>query len=322
METNDLGRIHRMSLGHVITGAVQKPLRLLLYGVDGVGKTTFAANAEDPIFIGTEDGTSVLGPDRFPEPRSWLDVMHALDELATAEHSYRTVVIDTLDWLEPLCWSHICGTGRKNKAGRAIKAIQDFDWGEGYSAALDEWRIFCSKLDRLRAERDMQSILIAHTWIKPFKNPEGEDFDRFEIKLHAKAAGLLREWCDAVLFATHEQYVYKATDKDRPRGISTGARILRTQRGAAWDAKNRFDLPEALPLDWPSLTEAIAARQTASPDTLRARITAQLEQITDAAIKDRVQRAMLAANDNASELARIQNKLTAQLTIMKTEAEK
>lgn len=305
----------RMRIANVSSGPVVKPLRLLLYGVDGVGKSSFAANADAPVYIGLEDGTSTLDVKRFPEPTSWLETLAALDELATADHPYRTAVIDTLDWLEPLCWQHVCA-GKRTKEGKPVESIEDIGYGKGYQAALDEWRIFLSKLDRLRSARGMTIILIAHSWIKPFKNPDGEDYDRHEIKLHAKAAGLIREWADAVLFATHETYTHE-TDRGT-KGISTGARIMWTQRKAAFDAKNRHDLPESLPLDWSSLTEAVIARQPLDPELLKSRIEALLVG-RDGKIAESVRSAVAKANDSASELARIHNKLSALTSIANKE---
>ena len=303
----------RMKLANIVSGPITKPPRILLYGVDGIGKTTFAASAPAPVFVGTEDGTAALPVPRFPEPRSWCDAIAAVDELADdLTHQYKTVAIDTLDWLEPLCWEHVC-FGKRTKEGKPVESIEDIPYGKGYAAALDEWRVLLSKLDRLRNSRGVLPILIAHSWIKSFKNPEGEDFDRFEIKLHQKAAGLMREWADIVLFATHETFTHE--QNGRTKGISTGARIMHTERQAAFDAKNRLNLPATLPLDWQSLQDAITSGQTASPETLRARITATLEASTDEALKDRARRAVTAAGDNAGELARIANKLAAQINI-------
>jgi len=303
----------RMKLAGVIGGVLDKPIRCLVYGVDGVGKTTFAAGAPSPIFIGAEDGTSQINVARFPEPHSWRDAFDALHELETAEHEYKTVVIDTLDWLEPMCWAHIM-KGRRTKDGKAIESIDDLDYGRGYTAALDEWRELCARLDRVRARRGMGVVLLAHAWIKKFANPEGEDFDRFEVKLHQKAAGLLREWADAVLFANFETLTHGKKGQ-RHKGISTGARILQTRRTAAADAKNRYSLPEILPLDWSSFAEAVANRQPADPEALRARITELLQAAKDEALSERVRRAVEAACDNAQLLARIENKLAAQVSV-------
>jgi hypothetical protein len=307
----------RMKLAAAVTGRLVKPMRVLVYGIEGVGKSSFAAAAPSPIFLGAEDGTSELDVARFPEPQSWRDALDAITELTTAPHEYKTLVIDTLDWLEPACWTRVF-QGRKDKAGKAYESIEDIGYGKGYNAALDHWRVLLVMLERLRTTRGMHIIPIAHSWVKTFKNPAGEDYDRYEMKLHAKAAGIWREWCDAVLFAAHETYTYES-DSGRVKGISNGARVLHTERCAAWDAKNRYDLPPTLPLDWTSFAEAVAAHRPADPAVLRARIDELLATQTDD-IKARVTAAVEAAAGNAAELARIHNTLAAMAGTNEEEA--
>jgi hypothetical protein len=299
----------RMALSNVVKGRIKKPIRALIYGVEGVGKSSFAGAAPAPIFLGVEDGTAQLDVVRFPEPQSWTDAMEAIAELTVGEHAYETLVIDTLDWLEPLCWAHVCH-GKKDKAGKAITSIEDFGYGKGYTAALDTWRQLTAALQALVARRRMNVVLIAHSWIKSFKNPAGDDFDRYELKLHPKAGGLMREWCDAVLFAQHETLTYE--QDGRVRGISSGARVIYTERCAAWDGKNRYDLPNRLPLDWAAFAEAVEAHRPGDPVALRARIEAILGDGAVAALTaERVRAAVAAAGDDAAELARIVNKLSA-----------
>lgn len=298
----------RMSLAKVVRGKLVKPPRVLIYGIEGVGKSSFAAGAPNPVFLGNEDGTSELDVARFAEPRTWNEAFEAIAELATDPHDYKTFVIDTLDWIEPICWEHVC-FGKKDKAGRKIENIEGFGYGKGYTAALDHWRVLLRALERLRSERGMTNVLIAHSWIKPFKNPAGEDYDRYEMKLHAKAGGLLREWCDAVLFANHQTFTHESNG--RVKGISDGARVIHTQRTAAWDAKNRYDLPPELPLDWEAFAEAAAAHRPADPATLKQRIEALLARSDNAVLVKKVKQATQQAGDDAAELARIADKLEA-----------
>jgi len=250
----------RMSLTKVVSGRIAKPVRVLVWGTEGIGKSTFGASAPSPIFLGAEDGTSELDVARFPEPSTWQDAHDAIAELTNVQHEYKTLVIDTLDWLEPLCWRAVCAKGDR---GKRVDSIEELPYGRGYTAALDEWRRLLSAVERLRSSRGMHVVLLAHAWIKPFKNPDGDDFDRYELKLHAKAGGLLKEWCDAVLFANYETLTREANG--RSKGVSTGARVLHTQRRAAYDSKNRYDLPETLPLDWHAFIEAVAAHRPADP---------------------------------------------------------
>jgi hypothetical protein len=295
----------RMTLGNIVTGRVAKPIRAMLYGVEGIGKSTFAANAPKPIFLGTEDGTSELDVARFPEPGTWTEGLDAIQELTTTDHDYKTLAIDTLDWLEPLCWKAVCIKG-------GWSSIEDAGYGKGYVAALDEWRIMLARLDRLRQVKKMHVVLLAHSWIKPFKNPEGDDFDRYELKLHAKTGGLLKEWCDVVMFANYETFTKKKSEKDRAKGVDAGARVMHSQRRAAWDAKNRYDLPETMPLDWELFAESVAAHKPGEPAFYRARIS-QLLPNFDEAISAKVEASVTAAGNDAAELARIADKLSGMI---------
>jgi hypothetical protein len=308
-----------MSLAKVVSGRIVKPMRLLVYGLEGVGKSTFAAAAPSPIFLGAEDGTSELDVRRFPQPTSFGDVLEAVAELTVTEHEYRTLVIDTLDWVEPLCWAHVCALA--SRPGKPpLRSIEDFGYGKGYTEAGGAWRQLTAALEHLRAERRMHVVLLAHSWIKNFKNPSGDDFDRYEMKLHKSAAGLWREWCDAVLFAAHDVTTYESDNK-RVKGISRGARILRTTHDAAWDAKNRYDLPASLPLDWEAFAEAAVAHRPDDPERLRAQIERLLAEVSDPKLIERVRNAAANATDNAGELARIANKLAAKIATTPTDEE-
>jgi hypothetical protein len=304
-----------MRLDTVTRGRVERPMRVLVYGTEGIGKTTFASCAPRPIFIASEDGTSELDVSRFPGPQTWQDVLDAVEELTTGAHDYQTLVVDTLDWLEPLAWAHVVSEARNPK----IQSIEDFGYGKGYAAALDVWRVFLASLERLRATRAMHVILLAHAWIKSFHNPEGEDFDRYEMKLHAKAAGALKEWSDAVLFARYETFAHKDERTKRVRGVSSGARIIHTQRVAAWDAKNRYDLPESLPLDWHAFADAVASRRPVDPAVSRAQIETLLGQAGEGgdavALRTLVRETVTKAGDDAAQLARIADRLAAKINL-------
>jgi len=284
-------------------------MRVLLYGTEGIGKSTFAAAAPSPIFLASEDGTAELDVARFPPPRVWTDVLDAIAELTTGEHEYRTLVIDTLDWLEPICWAHVVEQARDPK----IKSIEGFGYGKGYQAALDAWRVFLAALEHLRNVRGMHVIMVAHAWIKPFANPEGDSYDRYELKLNAKAAGALKEWSDAVLFARYETFTLK-DDRKRVRGVSSGARVIHTQRTAAWDSKNRYDLPDTLPLDWNAFAEAVAARRPVDASVSRGRIDALLER-ADEALRAIVRDTVVKAGEDAAQLARIADRLAAKINL-------
>lgn len=295
----------RMTLAAIRRGRIETPNRTLLYGVEGIGKTTFGAGAPAPIFIGAEDGTGHLDVERFPQPESWIHVREALTTLRREQHSYRTLVIDTLDWAEPLLWKFICERDGK-------KDIEDYGYGKGYVAALDEWRVLVNDLEQLRTAKGMQVVLLAHSWIKPFKNPEGDDFDRYEMKIHAKAAGLLKEWSDVVLFANYETFAHKDDKTKRVRGVSTGARLCYTTRTAAYDAKNRFSLPESIPLDWDEYDAALRRGQAADPLAFAEEIRRKAAEL-GGEIEEKVTALLGQHLGDAEMLAKINNRLNARL---------
>jgi hypothetical protein len=248
-----------MKLANVSRGVKVAPLRVILYGIAGVGKTTWAAGAPDPIFLCAEEGSNHLDVARFPVPQSWADVIDAIDTLTNEKHDHKTLVIDSLDWLEPMNWAHTCAlAGEKWIEGK--EKGSDFGFGKGYNAALDTWRVLLSRLDNLRDKRGMHVVALAHAIIAPFRNPDESvgDYDRYTLKLQdskkTSASGLWKEWAEDLFFAQFE--VFGKKSEGRTRGVSTGNRIMHTTHSAAWDAKNRHSLPAELPLSWTAFSEA------------------------------------------------------------------
>jgi len=233
-------------LEQVQRGRVAAPRRTTIYGPHGVGKSTFGAMAEAPIFLQTEDGLTNIDCERLPLATEYADVIAALGELYSEPHEYRTVVVDSVDWLERLIWAEVCQK-------RGVESIEDIGYGKGYVFALTNWREVLSGLDALRNERDMHIILIAHAQIEKFANPETDTYDRYSPRLQKLASALVQEWCDDVLFATyriHTKTTNEGFDRKRVQGIGTGERIIRTTERPAHVAKNRLGLPEEFPLDY------------------------------------------------------------------------
>jgi len=233
-------------LEQVMSGKTPAPRRVMLYGVQGVGKSTWAACAPKPIFLQTEDGLGEIDCDKLPLSTTYDGSMKALSALYTESHSYQTVVIDSLDWLERLIWAEVC---RK----RNVESIEDIGYAKGYIFALTQWREFLEGLSALRNDKGMAVVLIAHARIERFENPETESYDRYVPRLHKLAAAVVQEWCDEVFFASYKVYTKQTEEgfnRKRAQGIGTGERIIRTQERPAHVAKNRLNLPEELPLDW------------------------------------------------------------------------
>lgn len=236
-------------------GQQPMPPRILVYGTEGIGKSTLAANAPNSIFIQTEDGLSEIACDKFPLATGFDEVLAVLNELEVTEHIYQTVVIDSLDWLERLIWDAVCREYRANSIEKA-----DGGYQRGYVHALTYWRKIVDALQRLRVTKGMAIILLAHAKVEKFDDPESATYDRYSPRLQKHAAALINEWCDAVLFATRK---FRTETEDRGfgrertiavgLGSAGGERVLRTVGSPACVAKNRYDLPAEISLSWPEL---------------------------------------------------------------------
>ncbi len=299
----------KMKLTALVRGKQLQPIRAVVFGPEGCGKSTFAANAPAPIFLGAEDGTAQLDVVRFPTPSTWADVLEAVRVLASEDHQFKTLVVDSADWVEPLLWRHLIS---KDKTG--AETIEDVSggYGKGYTAALDEWRVFLAAIERMRKAKSMHVLLIAHSHIKAFKNPEGPDYERHELKLNGKAAGLLKEWSDCVMFANYETFAVADKSK-RVRGVSTGARLLNTERSAAFDAKNRYGLQPQLPLSWQAFEDAVKAGQPADPVALLEEVSRKLLELAPAE-QEKVKAALPRATD-ALRLSQLNDYINGRLAI-------
>ena len=225
--------------------------RIMLYGVEGIGKSTMAAGAPNPIFILTEDGLGSLQVSHFPLATKASDVLDAIATLCKEKHDFKTVVLDSVDWLDNLIWADV----------EATHDAKDLAYGKGAMIVADRWREILAGLNFLRNEKSMVVMLLAHTQIKRFDSPEVEPYDRYQPKLQERSNAILREWVDALLFANYKTVIRKddlGFNKTTNRGISTGERLLFTSEKPAYMAKNRYSLPESLPMSWEALAQAIA----------------------------------------------------------------
>ena len=254
-------------LDTIQTGRHEAPPRVLLYGSEGVGKSTLGSQTPNPIFVPTEDGLGQIDCHRFPLAESYEDVLSALGALFTDKHDYQTVVIDSLDWLERLVWDAVC----RDYGAKSIEKV-DGGYGKGYIHSLPYWRKFLDGLNALHKERGMLVLLLAHAKVERFEDPESSAYDRYSPRLHKHAGALLTEWTDIVTFASRKFRVEReSAGFNRERGIAHpvgqggGERILRTVGGPSCVAKNRYDLPAELPLSWDALLGAIVGDSATAP---------------------------------------------------------
>lgn len=240
-----------ISLANVKSGVSKSPPMSMVYGTHGVGKTSFAASAPAPIFLQTEDGLGLIDRPTFGLLRSFDEVMQAVGSLYSEDHKYQTLVLDSVDHLEPLVWAQVCkDNGWPN--------IETPGYGKGYVAALDMWRLLIDGLRALRDDRQMSIILIAHSQISRFEAPDSEPYDRYSPKIHKGSSALLQEAMDNVLFANYRISTVKSDagfGKKVTRAVGGGDRVLYTEERPAYLAKQRYNLEPIIPMDW----EAYAA---------------------------------------------------------------
>ncbi len=244
-------------------GRASKPPRILCYGVEGVGKSTFGSQAPKPVFIQTEDGLDEINCDKFPLATTYDEVITALADLRREEHDYESVVIDSLDWLERLVFDKLCAEHNATSIEQVAGG-----YAKGYTLALSCWREIIEHLNALRNQRGMVVLLIAHSKVERFEDPESSPYDRYSPRLHKHAAALMSEWCDAVLFATRKiRTQSEDAGFNRKRtiahaiGKAGGERILRCVGGPSCVAKNRYGITEELPLSWAAFIQAMSNHQ-------------------------------------------------------------
>ncbi len=246
-------------LQQVHSGRKHSPPRFLIYGIEGIGKSTTASQAPKPIFIQTEDGLNEIECDSFPLAEKFSDVINRISVLLNEPHDYQTIVIDSLDWMERLIWDYLC-----NEYG--VSGIEKVDGGyaRGYTHALTQWREVLNGLNALRNKCRMCVILLAHAKVEKFDDPEHSAYDRYSPRIHKHANALVTEWADGVLFATRK-LITKSEDSgfNKTRTIAAGLgkdggeRVLRCVGSPSCIAKNRYNLPAELPLSWQALMDAM-----------------------------------------------------------------
>lgn len=229
----------------VISGRIEKAKKVVLYGPEGVGKSSFASQFPNPIFIDTEGSTTELNVNRLPRPSSWTMLLQQVDWVKN--ESYKTLIIDTIDWAEMLCVQSVCAT--HNKTG-----IEAFGYGQGYIYAAEELGKFLNKLSDL-IEVGVNVVLTAHSHVVKFEQPdEMGAYDRYQLKLGQKTgsrtAALVKEWADMVLFMNYKTFSVATDDKGKKHKAQGGTRTIYATHHPAWDAKNRHGLADEFPMDY------------------------------------------------------------------------
>ena len=234
----------------VISGKIEKAKKVVLYGPEGIGKSSLASQFPNPIYIDTEGSTTELNVDRLPKPSSWTMLNQQVEWVKQQGGRFKTLVIDTIDWAEMQCIESVCAQHGK-------KGVEDFGYGNGYVYVKEELGRFLNKLSDV-VEAGIHVVLTAHAQIRKFEQPdEMGAYDRYELKLGKKTssqtAPLVKEWADMVLFMNYKTYSVATDDKGKKHKAQGGVRTIYTTHHPAWDAKNRHGLPNELPLEYGSI---------------------------------------------------------------------
>ena len=245
---------------YTLTGGVlPAPLKVVLYGVEGIGKSSFAARFPQPVFIDTEGGTGRLDVQRLPAPDSWQMLLDEAAETAAGQVPCRTLVLDTADWAEKLCMAGVCARFK-------VKGIEDIGYGKGYTYVKEDFARLLDALDGVIAS-GRHVVVVAHAAVAKFEQPDAVgSYDRWVMKTSKQVAPLLREWCDMLLFANYKTVVEKSGSGPAAKNKASGARrVLCTTHNACWDAKNRFGLPDEVPFDYESIRAVVEANSPQLP---------------------------------------------------------
>lgn len=255
---------------NITTGRVARPQKLVFYGVEGIGKTSLAAQTPDPLFIDTEGGTAHLDVRRLQKPASWEELIALVKEVAATPDVCRTLVLDTADWAEQMCIDHICAKYKQ-------PGIESFGYGKGYTYLAEEFSRLLTTCDEVILS-GKNVVITAHAKMRKQELPDEQGaFDRWELKLSKQTAPLLKEWPDALLFLNFKTLVV-ATDSNTHKAQG-GKRVMFTSHHPCWDAKNRHGLPEEMELSYASIApifgDTNAAPQTVSPLQIQPSVPAQ-----------------------------------------------
>ena len=221
--------------------------KVVIYGVEGIGKSTFASQFPDPLFSDTEGGTNALDVSRFESPADWYELVEQAEYVRT-HRVCKTYVVDSIDWAERMCMDAIC-----KDAGK--KSIEDFGYGKGYTVLLEWVQKYLDILQQI-VDNGVNVVLTAHSQVKKIERPDDVNaYDRYELKLQKKTCPVIKEWADMLLFANFETYTQK--DKDGKVSAKGKNRMMYTTYNPVWDAKNRHGLPDELPFSFDSIKDCI-----------------------------------------------------------------
>ncbi|HFR3586835.1 TPA: ATP-binding protein [Streptococcus suis] len=269
----------------ITKGKRARAQRVVIYGPEGIGKSSLAAQFPNPLFIDTEGSTDNMDVARADKPTSWTMLMNHIAFVKANPTICQTLVIDTIDWAEALALQYICA--QHGKSG-----IEDFGWGAGYTYLIEEIGRLLDRLQEL-VELGINVVLTAHAQVKKFTKPdELGGYDRYELKLSNKktetnVSAKVKEWADMVLFLNYKTYII-TDDKTKKQKAQGGQRVMQTTHSPSWDAKNRHNLPEELPMDFAGIAHIFATQTQAQPTSVQEQSAHEPAHVTQEQVQESV----------------------------------
>ena len=241
---------------NITKGRIDRAQKTVIYGPEGIGKTSLDARHPDPVIIDTEGGTAHIDVRRIGKPESWDELLSIIKEVAATPGICKTLAIDTADWAEQLATTYVCNKYKQN-------SIESFGYGKGYTYLAEEFARFLSACD-LCIAAGINVVITAHAKMRKFEQPdEMGAYDRWEMKLSKQSAPLLKEWCDHLLFCNYQTCV--VTSENDTKKAQGGKRVIYTAHHPAWDAKTRATLPEVVDLDYRNIASLYTGNAAHAP---------------------------------------------------------
>lgn len=244
----------------IVRGRMTKPLKTIIYGPEGIGKSTLASRFPDPVFIDTEGSTNFMDVARLPAPSSWTQLLDEVQYVKDHPDTCRTLVLDTADWAEKLCIEDMC-------ARKKVDGIEGVGYGKGYVYVKESFGKLLNLLADL-TEKGVNVVVTAHAQMRKFEQPdELGAYDRWEMKLSKQVAPIVKEWADMVLFCNYKTMVVNVDNQGAQKGKNKaqgGRRVMYTTHHACWDAKNRFGLPDELDMSYEAIRPVVESQAVPS----------------------------------------------------------
>ena len=269
------------------SGRLNKPVKAVIYGLEGTGKSTLAAHTPNPLFLDTEGGTTYLDVNRIDQFTGWEGLLNTIEEVARDTACCSTLVIDTADWAEQMAIKHICEKYKQT-------GLESFGFGKGYTYLAEEFARMLRACENVLAS-GRNVVIVAHARVRKQELPEEMGaFDHWELKLSRQCAPLLAEWPDLLLFVSYKTFV--SSTESGSKKASGGKRVMYATHHPCWDAKNRFGLPDEMDLDYSHIAHLFTGQPPvpappAQPDFL-AELAARMERdaVTEAQLRQAVAR--------------------------------